>query len=47
MEVDRSFTKADQLQEYSENRKFAETLLKQVHGVPAITLKAEVDDPES
>lgn len=47
MEVDRSFTRADQLQEYTESRKFAESLLKRVNDVPAIKLVAEVDDPES
>lgn len=47
MEVDRSFTRADRLQEYSESRKFAESLLKQSQDNPSIKLIAEVDDPES
>ena len=47
MEVDRSFTRADQLQEFSERRQFAETLMKKVQNVPAIKLLAEVDDPEN
>lgn len=46
MEVDRSFTPADKLQEYSENRKFAETLMNNVQNVPAIKLIAKCDEPE-
>jgi hypothetical protein len=46
MEVDRSFTRADQLQEFSERRQFAETLMKRVQNVPAIKLLADADDPE-
>lgn len=46
MEVDRSFTRADQLQEFSEKRQFAETLMKKVQNVPAIKLLADADDPE-
>lgn len=46
MEVDRSFTRADQLQEYSENRKFADTLMKRAKDLPAITLLAGGNDPE-
>lgn len=47
MEVDRSFTRADQLQEYSESRKFAESLIKQSQDVPSIKLINDVDDLES
>lgn len=47
MEVDRSFTKADQLQQYSEDRKFADTLMKRAQELPAITLLADVSDPET
>lgn len=47
MEVDRSFTRADQLQEYAENRKFAETLMKRVRDVPAISFITEINDSES
>ena len=48
MEVDRSFTRTDQLQEYSENRKFAESLFsKQSQNLLSIKVIAEVDDPES
>lgn len=36
MEADSSFTRADQLQEHSERRKFAETLMKQTENLPAI-----------
>lgn len=43
MEVDRSFTPVDQLQEYSENRKFAETLMNRIQDLPAITFLADVD----
>lgn len=47
MEVDRSFTKADQLQEFAENRRFAETLMKNIQNVPAIKLIARSDEPET
>lgn len=47
MEVDRSFTRADQLQEYAENRKFAETLMSNVSDFQAIKFIAEADEPET
>lgn len=50
MEADRSFTRADQLQEYSESRKFAENLFKKSQDVRAIKLNssdANLCDPES
>lgn len=44
METDSSFTRADQLQERSENRKLAETLMKQSQDLPAIKfIKNELD----
>lgn len=46
MEVDRSYTKADQLQEFVENRKFAESLMKRSRDVPAISLISNENDPE-
>lgn len=46
MEVDRSWTPVDKLQEYSENRAFAESLLNRTQNLPAIKLIAQVDDPE-
>lgn len=46
MEVDRSFTRADQLLEFSERREFAEKLMKRVQNVPAIKLLADADELE-
>lgn len=47
MEVDRSFTRADQLEEYSESRKFAEALMKRAQDLPAIQLLTQSDDLET
>lgn len=44
MEVDRSWTPTDQLQEYSESREFAERLMRKSQNLPAIQLMA--DEPE-
>lgn len=46
MEVDRSFTRADQLEEFSERREFADSLMKRVQNVPAIKLLADADEHE-
>lgn len=46
MEVDRSWTPVDKLQEYSESRAFAEMLMKQSQSLPAVKLIAEADEIE-
>lgn len=46
MEVDRSWTPVDKLQEFSENREFAEMLMKNNQNVPAIELIAQADELE-
>lgn len=46
MEVDRSWTPVDKLQEFSENREFAEMLMKNTQNLPAIKLIAKADELE-
>jgi Protein of unknown function (DUF2452) len=48
MEVDRSFTRVELLEEFAENRKFAEALMKNIADVntPAIKFIAKSDEPE-
>lgn len=38
LEVDKSFTKVEEIDEFTEKRKFAEALMNNVQNVPAITL---------
>ncbi|CRL00907.1 CLUMA_CG014157, isoform A [Clunio marinus] len=47
LEVDRSWTPVDKLQEYSESRQFAESLFEKVQNVPAIKLIEKDDELES